>query len=336
MSFNIENRRYIGSKAKLMPKIVELVLSNTKGNSFFDVFSGTGVVSKYFLEHYDTFILNDLLYSNEIIYRSFFESNNFDIISLKSKINSLLPHSLDNISENYFSDMFGGKYFSYNDAKLIGFIREIINNKKLFNRKEKEILLTSLIYSADRVANTVGHYEAYIKGKFIQDRFQLDLIRPLNTINKNISIYRQDANLLINRISSDIAFIDPPYNSRQYSRFYHVLDNLTQWDKPELFGTALKPKEQNMSEYCRVKAPIIFDELVKNINAKFLVVTYNNTYTSKSKSSQNKISHEQILSSLANIGKTKIFELPHSHFNAGKSSLDNHKEFVFITEKKHK
>ena len=32
-----------------------------------------------------------------------------------------------------------------------------------FNEKEYNILLASLIYSMDRVANTVGHYDAYFK-----------------------------------------------------------------------------------------------------------------------------------------------------------------------------
>ena len=60
---------------------------------------------------------------------------------------------------------------------------------------------------------------------------------------------------LAKKIKADIVYIDPPYNSRQYSRFYHVLETLTKWDKPELFGTALKPKEENMyrsTELCRM------------------------------------------------------------------------------------
>lgn len=332
MGFNIENRRYIGSKTKLMQEIVDIVLSHTKGNSFFDVFAGTGIVTKSFIEHYDKFILNDLLYSNEVIYQSFFDSNDLNLQDIKEKFNNLLS-SLKYERDNYFSNNFGGKYFSKNDAIKIGEIRELIYKNKNLLEKEKKLLLASLIYSADKIANTVGHYEAYRKIVDPKDKFQFDFINPIDTKGKDISIYRKDANLLIHEVSSDIAFIDPPYNSRQYSRFYHVLDNLTQWEKPELFGTALKPKEQNMSDYCRSKAPQKFDELVKNIKSNYLVVTYNNTYFSKSKSSKNKITHEEIIHSLNSIGKTKVFELDHSYFNAGKTSLENHKEFIFITEK---
>lgn len=332
MKFNIENRRYIGSKFKLMPKISDLILSHTEGRSFFDVFAGTGVVSSYMLPHYDRIILNDLLYSNNVIYDAFFNGYKSNRFLLQNFMAEILDIHKGSILDNYFSKNFGNTYFSQNDARIIGEIRERIENNNLLSALDKNVLLASLIYSTDKIANTVGHYEAYRKRENIKDRFLFELVKPINTINKTIEIYRSDANDLVKRITADIAFIDPPYNSRQYSRFYHVLDTLSQWDKPELYGIAKKPKEQNMSEYCRVKAPDTFDDLIQNIDVRYIVTTYNNTYASKSKSSQNKITHEQILCSLGKVGNTKQFEFPHIYFNAGKTSLQNHAEFVFITE----
>lgn len=102
----------------------------------------------------------------------------------------------------------------------------------------------------DKVANTVGHYDAYRKIDTIEDKFVYELINPEKTSDK-FFIYRMDANILVRKVKADIAFIDPPYNSRQYSRFYHVLENVVQWKKPQLVGTALKPQAENMSEYGR-------------------------------------------------------------------------------------
>ena len=149
---------------------------------------------------------------------------------------------------------------------------------------------------------------------------------------KQIQIFRRDSNELAREVSADIAFIDPPYNSRQYSRFYHVLEGIAKWDKPVLEGVAMKPPAENMSDYCRATAPKVFDDLIANLNVKYIVVTYNNTYNSKSSSSRNKITHEEILNSLNKVGKTQCFEMPFQFFNAGKTDLTNHKEFVFITE----
>ncbi len=137
---------------------------------------------------------------------------------------------------------------------------------------------------------------------------------------------------MVRKVKADIAFIDPPYNSRQYSRFYHVLENVVQWKKPQLEGTALKPQAENMSEYCRSSAPEVFADLIKHIDVKYLVVTYNNTYNSKSSSSKNKITLEEIKDILSSKGQTTVYEKKHQCFNAGKTEFDDHKEFVFITK----
>jgi adenine-specific DNA-methyltransferase len=91
-----------------------------------------------------------------------------------------------------------------------------------------------------------------------------------------------------------------------------------------------------MSDYCRVSAKARFAELVSDIKAKYLVVSYNNTYTSKSHSSQNKITHEEIKCILAKKGKTKVFEKSYRHFNSGKTDFINHKEYIFVTHVKDK
>jgi len=330
--YSISNRRYTGSKYKLLDWIEELILENCEGKIFFDVFAGTGVVSERMSVHYEKVIMNDFLYSNEVIYKAFFGNEKFDnkiIEQYKEKLQNINP---DKLEENYFSINFGGKYFSENDAKLIGKIREEIKKAKgVLSDREYCILLASLVYSMDKVANTVGHYDAYRKINEIQDRFVYELINPKPPTNK-FSIYRMDANELVKKLKADIAFIDPPYNSRQYSRFYHVLENVVQWKKPELEGMALKPKAENMSEYCRSNAPEVFADLIKHIDVKYIVVTYNNTYNSKSSSSKNKITLDEITKILSCKGKTQVFEKSHQCFNAGKTEFDDHKEFVFITK----
>lgn len=340
MRFNLHNRRYVGSKYKISHEIIKLILENCKGNSFFDVFAGTGIITERMIPHVDSIILNDFLYSNEVIYKGFFDSNDIDIEKLSQIVEELniSYESNKEAKENYCIINFGGKYFSRNDAYKIGEIRDKLNNllyKKKINHKEFNVLLSSLIYSIDRIANTVGHYDAYRKIKHVEDKFQYNLINPIDTRGKKIQIYREDANELISKIKSvDISFIDPPYNSRQYSRFYHVLENITTWEKPDLYGVAMKPEPNNMSEYSRSSAITVFKDLISRIDSKYIVVTYNNTYNSKSNSSRNKIEFEELESTLKEKGNLKIFSIDHDFFNAGKTEFENHKEFVFIVEVK--
>lgn len=66
---------------------------------------------------------------------------------------------------------------------------------------------------------------------------------------------------------------------------------------------------------------------------KYLAVSYNNTYKSKSKSSANKIKYEEILEILNSVGETQVFEQSHKYFNTGKTDFNDHKEFLFLTKK---
>lgn len=328
--FNIENRRYIGAKTKLLDWIFDNLPKEI--DSVADIFAGSGVVARKFItdSKANKIVINDFLHSNEIIYKAFFENFEIDF----NELNSIKNYYNNEIKliENYFSNNFSNTYFSHNDCLKIGSIREHIE-KENFSENMKYVLLASLIYSMDRIANTVGHYEAYRKKEKLIDKFKFELINRINT-NKKIEIYKDNANELVKNIRADLIFIDPPYNSRQYSRFYHIYENLIMWQKPKLSGVALKPKEDNMSEYCKASANKAFSDLIENLDCKYIAVTYNNTYTSKSSSSKNKISFEELKTILSNKGTLTIKEKSHSYFNAGKTELLDHKEILFLVEVK--
>ena len=65
-----------------------------------------------------------------------------------------------------------------------------------------------------------------------------------------------------------------------------------------------------------------------NLNVKYIAVSYNNTYKSKSHSSENKIKLNEIEAILRKKGETRILENSHRFFNAGKTEFNDHKEFL--------
>lgn len=332
-SFQLQNRRYIGNKYKLADWIFSILEKECSGDSFTDIFAGTGVVAARAATRFKNVILNDFLHSNHAVYKAFFDKSDWD----KGKIDSIIQEynriNGKDLPDNYFSSNFGGKYFSRSSARVIGFVRDDIEKRKsALVEREYYVLITSLLYAIDKIANTVGHYDAYFKKTLVDDTFTMRSLVPVQV--ENVEIYREDANILAKKIHTDVVYIDPPYNSRQYSRFYHVLETLTKWDKPKLYGTALKPAEENMSDYCRNTAKDRLEELVRDIDARFLVVSYNNTYASKSSSSLNKITHEEIENILSKKGETKVFEKDYRHFNAGNTDFNDHKEFLFVTKAK--
>jgi adenine-specific DNA-methyltransferase len=326
-SFNIQNRRYLGNKFKLLNSIKELIKKKC-GNysSFIDLFSGTGVVASSFNSDKVKIITNDLLYSNYVIAKSFFEIKKSPVVLLK-KIESL--NSIKTDKANYFSKHFGSKYFTRDNAIKIGAIREKIE-KISINANEKFILITSLIYAADRIANTVGHYDAYREKLDMKGKLELLLPNIDYSKNKNNKVYCMDSNILANEIKGDVVYIDPPYNSRQYSDTYHLLDNLALWKKPEVFGKAKKMDRSHIkSKYCSKDAVLEFQGLITKLNTKHIIVSYNNTENTKHGRSNAKISFNQIKNILMKKGKTEINQIDFKAFTTGKSKTDNHKEILF-------
>lgn len=155
---------------------------------------------------------------------------------------------------------------------------------------------------------------------------------PLNY--SNVEIFNEDANILAKRKRCDIVYIDPPYNGRQYINFYHVLENLARWNKPTEFdGSSMKFKRDWLkSGYSRAEAPTLFADLIQSLDCEIIIVSYSNTYSAKSTASINKISEEQLFNTLSNKGKTTKIEIDYSAFNSGKTSLENHKEYIFTCE----
>ena len=330
-TINIESRRYIGNKAKLADWILEIIDRTADDvRSFCDIFAGSGSMTNKVLPYFEKVIINDFLYSNNVIYKGFFGKGEWD----KEKVLAILEEwnqiDTERLEENYFSRMFGDKYYGHSVAKHIGYIRENLEKRrKDITDKEYCILLATIIYNIDRLSNTCGHFDAYIKKNIEYRPLKLRLINACSY--EHVEIYREDANKLAQQISADVTYIDPPYNSRQYSRFYHVYETLVKWDKPKLYGVAMKPEEENMSDYCKSKALDAFRDLIFKLNTRYIVVSYNNTYNSKSSSSANKIKLEEIQEVLNEVGETMIYKHSHHAFNAGKTEFDNHMEYLFVT-----
>jgi len=329
----IHNRRFLGNKTKLLGFIGDIVADKCRGYyTFCDIFAGTGVVGHYFNRPDTQIISNDILDSSYVSLQCWLGTKNYNKEKITNIINQLNALSLKN--ENYVSENFGGTYFTEENARQIGLIREEI--KKFYNngeisQEEKNILLTSLIYAIDKVANTVGHYEAYRKKLDTLQRLKL-LVPDVNFKNNlNNEIYQKDANQLIREIKCDVLYIDPPYNSRQYGDSYHLLENIITWEKPEVEGVAKKMVNRShlKSKYCLKGAENVMRDLISNAQTNHILLSYNNTGEKKNERSNAKISDQRILEILRGRGEVEIFERDYKGFTTGKSDTLGHTERVF-------
>lgn len=176
------------------------------------------------------------------------------------------------------------QYFSDKNGMRCDAIRQKIEEwekAELISDSEYYFLLTSLLESVDKHANTASVYGAFLKSlkKSALRDFEL---RPAELIinRQNHKVYHEDANKLIRnkKMQCDILYLDPPYNQRQYATNYHILETIAKYDDPEIHGkTGLRNYEKEKSLYCsRNGVKNAFKDLVLNAKARYIFLSYNN------------------------------------------------------------
>ncbi len=331
---------YIGSKFKLASWIqeeVKKVVGNDLSQKVFcDIFAGTGIVGRTFKKDVKKVISNDLEHYSYVLNKNYIE-NHKEIKSKEKYIEELNSLPLINngfIYQNYCMGS-GSKrqYFSDINGKKIDTIRTKI--KQLYESKKIDdnlyyFLLASLVESADKVANTASVYGAFLK--HIKKSASKELIlEPAHFIVNDNShqVFNMDSNQLIKNISGDILYLDPPYNQRQYSSNYHLLNTITKYEPFDPKGKTGLP-QYNRSKYCK-KSEVTnsFDELIKNANFEYIFLSYNN---------EGLMSKEDVEEVMKKYGKYSLQIKEYQRFKADKTENRNHKanktyEYLHILER---
>lgn len=327
----INNRRYLGNKHGLTGFIRETVDQYCPGvESVIDIFSGTGAVANAFKDK--ALITNDILYSNYVTSRCWFSPTDYRPHVIIDAIACL--NAIETSEDNYVRQNFADTYFSADDCSKIGAARELleqVRSQNLINEREFAILLTSILYGMDRIANTVGHYDAYRKGAVFDKPLIFPVVLPSVDLSPDNTGYNTDANALIEDISGDLLYCDPPYNSRQYSDAYHLLENIARWEKPEVHGVARKMDRKALkSDYNTVRAAEAFRDLIAKANVKYIVFSYNNMAAKGNGRSNAKITDDDIMEILSEKGDVQVFERPYKAFSTGKSAIADNSERLFV------
>ncbi|WP_206122298.1 DNA adenine methylase, partial [Mammaliicoccus vitulinus] len=205
-------------------------------------------------------------------------------------------------------------------------IRTLIDKWKsesLIDNLEYYYLLTSLIQAIPFISNITGTYGAYLKKWDTRALKPLTLkaVKIVNNNKSNLS-FNENANNLVKTIKSDIAYLDPPYNKRQYAPNYHVLENIASNKKPELSGvTGLMDYSNLKSTYSmQKKAKESLEELISNINSKHIILSYNN---------EGIISEEDLINIMQNHSFNKKVDIKRIPYRKYKSKIPSINEGLY-------
>lgn len=331
---------YIGSKLKLcqnfLPETIKSVCgSDLSQKTFCDIFAGTGIVGRTFKTSVKKIISNDIEYYSYVLNKNYIE-NHLELENKNEILEELNKLPLKNDGFVFKNYCLGGngerQYFSDENGKKIDTIRTRIESWKNEGNITSNMyffLLASLLESADKVANTASVYGAYLK-KLKKSAQKEMIVQPANfELNENEhEVYNCDANELIKKISGDILYLDPPYNSRQYGANYHLLNTIAEY-KPFVPQGKTGLRKYSRSKYCSsstVKTE--FEELIKNANFKYIFLSYNN---------EGLMSVDDVKKIMQKYGRYDLAQTDYQRFKADSNRFnkaDSTVEYLHILEKK--
>ena len=253
--------KYAGSKRALLPHILSLV-HTTGGQTVLDGFAGTTRVGQALAGQGYTVWSNDRAAWSKV-FGTCYLLNQQEAAwyqALIDHLNNLPP------SDGWFTQHYGGlacpsgtiqapgpkKPWQVHNTRKLDAIRQEIADLSL-DPVTQAVALTSLILALDRVDNTLGHFASYLKGWAPRSYDQLVLQVPhLHPTEKPHRVYQQDILALAERLPADtldLAYLDPPYGSQnekmpasrvRYAAYYHLWTSVVLFDRPPLFGKALR------------------------------------------------------------------------------------------------
>lgn len=330
---------YIGSKYSLLDFLTETITSvagTDTNKTFADLFAGTGVVGKTFKEKGYKVISNDIQYYSYVLNKHLIENTpplEIKQIEEIKHLKGIEGFVYKNFCEGSGS---GRNYFTNENGKKCDAIRieiERLKSNGEINQAQYFYLLASLINSIDKYANTASVYGAFLKHikKSASKEFELELL-PVIDGNKESKVYNENISDLITKISGDILYLDPPYNSRQYCTNYHVLETIALYDNPKLKGkTGLRDYTYQKSDFCSSRTVAeAFDNVLKHADFEYIFLSYNN---------EGLMPFEVIKNTMQKYGEYDIFSTDYKRFKADTDKNRNIKankttEYLHVLRKK--
>ena len=349
---------YIGNKRALLPFIgrgIE-VARRRLGKSrlrMLDLFSGTGVVARFFKRHAAHLIVNDLEGYSRVANECYLTNpSDIDQVELREVARELAREIEAAPRPGFFTELYAPRddekitaedrvFYTRRNAVYLDTARQLIGRLPLAQQK---YLLAPLLAQASVHANTSGLFKGFYKtaegvgqfggaGRNALTRILGEILLQapiLSRFEAEFEVHQRDSNELVGELDEvDVAYIDPPYNQHPYGSNYFMLNLLVEYQRPQdLSRVSGIPKNWNRSRYNqRGEVERALSELVQRCPAKFLLISYN---------SEGFIPPERFAECLRPAGKVTKLETAYNAFRGSRNLHARSKhvtEFLYLVER---
>lgn len=302
--------------------------------SFLDVFSGSGIVSRFAKAHSSFIMANDLEDYSRLINMCYLSNKDTKLLQILKKYHKNLTQNID-FKQGFITELYAPKddnyikknervFYTFKNALYLDTLRSEIEK---LPKEFRHFFIAPLIYEASVHANTSGVFKGFYKGKNGIGKFggeagnalkriegQISLKMPIfSNFSCEFEVVQKDANILAKELDSfDLAYLDPPYNQHPYSSNYFMLNLIANYQKPlNISKVSGIPKDWNRSTFNKAKlAEDALFELIFNLKARVILLSYN---------CEGFVKKEKFLKRLQSLGKCQILEQKYNTFRASRN-----------------
>jgi adenine-specific DNA-methyltransferase len=347
---------YIGNKRALLDFIGAATdeISRRLGREkldIADIFSGSGVVARFFKQRARRLYVNDFERYAETLSRCYLPDAP-DPSRLWPLYRKLLKDIAGDCRPGFIAEMYAPAdesdiragercFFTPGNARYIDTARRLIGE---LPAEIRHYFLAPLLTELSVKNNTSGVFKGFYKnsrtgigqfggnGRDALSRITRDIALPFPVFSRfacPTQVYCEDANALARHLPAvDLAYLDPPYNQHPYGSNYFMLNLVNDYQKPaELSAVSGIPAGWRRSAYNTPRTAFdALSRLCRDLRARFLLISFN---------SEGFIAKEQMIAMLAEIGAVEVLEKTYPAFRGSRNlrERDMHvREYLFLVD----
>ena len=261
---NINVMRYMGNKRKLLGSITGVIEQLTKpGEKIVDLMAGTHAVG-FAMSGRNAVVANDIGAYSEPIGKALLQRpENFDPDKYQKLIAEAAAENRSAGEYQFFQTHYADTYFSLKQCVEIDDLRYAIETLYAYDTYAADLAMAALISSMCYAQSTPGHFAQFMPADHarVQPLRAISILEafserfrfwPIESASFSNEVLAEDWRLVFTAgFASDakVIYIDPPYNTEQYSRFYHLLETVVKYDRPSLAHKALYRENRFKSNF---------------------------------------------------------------------------------------